>query len=265
MYISETNSTNTLLRQLLLLPVSNELRTRLLSEHLPIIRTDYQTAGRGQQGNSWESERGKNLLFSILLQDTGLCADAQWRISMFIPSILCKVLEKHLNPLQQEQLSIKWPNDIYFGDRKLAGILIEHSLLGQKIEYSIIGIGLNINQTSFTSAPNPISMKQITGKEINLEEIMLLIRDAVETEITTIHNEPFLRQSYMQHLYRRNGYFPYVEREVSTMPTMNETKCSSDTFYAQIETITPQGQLVLRLRSGELKTYHFKQIRYVIE
>ena len=118
MYIKQTNSTSTLLRE----QYSENM------PHLYTIRTDYQTAGRGQAGNSWESEEGKNLLFSALLRYNDLRAADQWRLSMLVSLAVWEVLAKHL---PEEQLTIKWPNDIYFGDKKLVGILIENSLVGE--------------------------------------------------------------------------------------------------------------------------------------
>ena len=120
MYIPETHSTSSLLHE-------------LYDENLPhmfTIRTDYQTAGRGQAGNSWESEAGKNLLFSALLRYEGIHATQQWRLSMLVSVALWETLAKYLSP---ELLTIKWPNDIYFEDKKLVGILIENSLSGQYI------------------------------------------------------------------------------------------------------------------------------------
>ena len=112
MYIKQTHSTSSLLRE----QYSDAL------PHLYTIRTDFQTAGRGQAGNSWESEEGKNLLFSTLLRYDGILAAEQWRLSMLVAVALWDTLAKYL---PQEQLTIKWPNDIYFGDKKLVGILIE--------------------------------------------------------------------------------------------------------------------------------------------
>ena len=160
MYIKETHSTSTLLR---------EQYTDALP-HLYTIRTDYQTAGRGQVGNTWESEKGKNLLFSTLLRHEELHATEQWRISMWVAITLWEVLAKHLD---KERLTIKWPNDIYYGDKKLVGILIENALIGQYVEHSIVGIGVNVHQMNWRSnAPNPISMKEITGREYDIEELL---------------------------------------------------------------------------------------------
>lgn len=250
MYIKQTYSTSTLLRE----QYTEDL------PHLYTIRTDFQTAGRGQAGNSWESEEGKNLLFSALLRYNDIRATEQWRLSMLVAVALWDVLAKYL---PQKPLTIKWPNDIYFGDKKLVGILIENSLSGQYIGYSIVGIGLNINQTEWRSnAPNPISMKEITGKEYDAETLMNEWIHAMaywETQSTeAIHT------AYLQHLYRREGWHTYVEREVNLVPTAIARSGIEGAFMAEIAGITPQGELILRTENNEEKTYHFKQIRFVI-
>lgn len=250
MYIKETYSTSSLLRE----QYAEDM------PHLFTIRTDYQTAGRGQAGNSWESEAGKNVLFSTLLRYAKLPAEAQWRISMLVAVVTREVLAGHL---PQEALTIKWPNDIYYGDRKLVGILIENSLAGKYVSYSIVGIGINANQTQWRShAPNPISMKEITGKDYDLSA---LLQEWIST-LKSWENKPteFIKQVYMQQLYRRTGEHAYVERAVSTAPTAIASQRVEGQFMASITDITEQGQLVLRHENGEEKLYHFKQIRFVI-
>lgn len=250
MYIKETHSTSTLLRE----QYSDTL------PHLYTIRTDYQTAGRGQAGNSWESEKGKNLLFSTLLRYEGILATKQWRLSMLVAVALWETLAKYL---PQEQLRIKWPNDIYFGDKKLVGILIENSLVGQYVGYSIAGIGVNVNQAEWQSdAPNPISMKQITGKNYDVEEVMkewISSMKSWETRTTEA-----IKAMYMQHIYRGKGWHNYVEREVSVQPTSIAKKGTFGAFRAELVGISEQGELILRKENNKEKTYHFKQIRFVI-
>lgn len=250
MYIKETHSTSTLLRE----QYSDTL------PHLYTIRTDYQTAGRGQAGNSWESEKGKNLLFSTLLHYEGILATKQWRLSMLVAVALWETLAKYL---PQEQLRIKWPNDIYFGDKKLVGILIENSLVGQYVGYSIAGIGVNVNQTEWQSdAPNPISMKQITGKNYDVEEVMEeWISSMKSWEMRTTEA---IKAMYMRYLYRRNGWHNYMEREVSVQPTSIAKKGTFGAFRAELVGISEQGELILRKENNKEKTYHFKQIRFVI-
>lgn len=245
MYIATVNSTNDYLR---------------LHPDIVTLRTDFQTAGRGQAGNHWESEPGQNLLFSTRLKEIGLAATDQWFINMLVAVALYETLNAKLSTLNST-LTIKWPNDIYYGDRKLAGVLIENRLLGNRIVDSIIGIGLNLNQTEWHSdAPNPISLKQITGEDYDPDEIMNIF---LTTLAQLMPNMNRIRSDYMQHLYRREGFYWWEEREVSTMPTMNGTR-TDQSFEAQIVDITPQGELVLQTRKQDIKTYHFKQIKYIL-
>ena len=250
MYIKQTYSTSTLLRE----QYSDAL------PHLYTIRTDFQIAGRGQAGNSWESEAGRNLLFSALLRYEGIHAAKQWRLSMLVAVALWDTLAKYL---PQEQLTIKWPNDIYFGDKKIVGILIENSLSGQYVGYSIVGIGVNVNQTQWLSnAPNPISMKEITGEEYDVEVLMNeWICSMKSWELRTTEE---IKVAYMQHLYRNEGWHEYMEREVNITPTSIVQKGVENAFLAQFIGITEQGELMLRLQNNEEKKYHFKQIRFVI-
>ena len=250
MYIKQTHSTSSLLRE----QYSDAL------PHLYTIRTDFQTAGRGQAGNSWESEEGKNLLFSTLLRYEGILAAEQWRLSMLVAVALWDTLAKYL---PQEQLTIKWPNDIYFGDKKLVGILIENSLSGQYVGYSIVGIGVNVNQTAWISnAPNPISMKEITGKDYDVESLMNeWILSLKSWEIAPVED---IRAAYLAHLYRREGWYSYVEREVNLTPTAIAREGIENAFLAEIVNVTEQGELLLRLQNKEEKKYHFKQIRFVL-
>ena len=250
MYIKQTHSTSSLLRE----QYSDAL------PHLYTIRTDFQTAGRGQAGNSWESEEGKNLLFSTLLRYEGILAAEQWRLSMLVAVALWDTLAKYL---PQEQLTIKWPNDIYFGDKKLVGILIENSLSGQYVGYSIVGIGVNVNQTAWISnAPNPISMKEITGEDYDVESLMNeWILSLKSWEIAPTED---IRAAYLVRLYRREGWYPYVEREVNLTPTAIAREGIDNSFLAEFVNVTEQGELLLRLQNKEEKIYHFKQIRFVL-
>ena len=251
MYIKQTYSTSTLLRE----QYSDNL------PHLYTIRTDFQTAGRGQAGNSWESEEGKNLLFSSLLRYEGIYAADQWRLSMLVAVACWEVLAKYL---PKDWLTIKWPNDIYYGDKKLVGILIENSLSGSMVDHTIAGIGMNVNQTEWLSnAPNPMSMKQITGQDYPVEQLLSDWFSAMKSWETRTTEE--IKDAYMQHLYRRQGWHLYVEREVSIMPTAIAADTEEGIFRAELVGITEQGELQLRTENNEEKTYHFKQIRFVIK
>ena len=135
-----------------------------------IVVADFQTSGKGQGRNVWESEDGKNLLFSVALDMSFLKAEDQFVLTQMVSVAMIEVLKKFL---PEEKLFIKWPNDIYFQNKKLAGILIKNEIKGMMMGTSIIGIGLNVNQTVFDERlPNPISMKMITGVDYDLNEIL---------------------------------------------------------------------------------------------
>ena len=243
MYIKATHSTNTLLKELL---ANGEW-----PEGERFLYTAFQTAGRGQAGNGWESEEGKNLLCSILLPP---------KKELFDLNVLTAVAVQRL---LGEGFTIKWPNDIYYGDKKIAGILVENAILGSEVKYSIAGIGLNVNQTTFlSSAPNPVSLKQISGKETDIDALMQALMTQIEALEAT--DEAQVWAYYREHLYRREGFWPFVEREVSTAPTMNAEKGAEGIFLAKIENVRTNGEIELRDQNGNLRIYHFKQVRYVL-
>ena len=148
MYISSTNSTNTLLKELL---AKGEWK-----DNERFIRAGYQTAGRGQTGNGWESEEGKNLLCSVLVESRKIKDKRPFYLNMAVSVAVHRVIKSFVFERSglcslSEALSIKWPNDIYWQDKKIAGILIENAIIGNELKYSIAGIGLNVNQTEFKS------------------------------------------------------------------------------------------------------------------
>jgi BirA family biotin operon repressor/biotin-[acetyl-CoA-carboxylase] ligase len=227
-HIDETNSTNRWLRE-----HNDDGQNRL-------VWADYQSAGRGCGSNTWESERGKNLLFSLLIHPHELKAHAQFSISRAISVAIVKALQR-LVP--DGSLSIKWPNDIYWHDRKLGGILIENRLSGEYVRDSIIGVGLNINQTHFVSdAPNPVSLCQITGREYNRETILLSVVEHFLSNVDT--------KEYRALLYRCHGFHPYHDSEGD--------------FEAELITVEDDGHLLLRDSHGRLRRYAFKEVQFVL-
>ena len=219
MYIASTNSTSTLLKQ-------------LAAEGNPpdFIYAGFQTAGRGQ------TEEGKNLLCSILLPpDKNL-----YFLNIAVGVALVRVIG--------EAFTIKWPNDIYYEDKKIAGILVENAIIGNEIKYSIAGIGLNVNQTDFHSdAPNPISLKQIYGTEFDIDQLMNRVLEAVHKVLNEPEEEVWAY--YKSHLYRREGFWPFEDQ--------------NGTFEARIEDVLPTGEIVLRDQQGKERKYHFKQVKYI--
>ena len=243
MYISSTNSTNSLAKELLAKGEWPQTER--------YVYAGYQTAGRGQTGNGWESEENKNLLCSIVLPP---------RQNLFELNVVVAVAVRRV---LGEDFTIKWPNDIYWQDKKVAGILIENAIIGNELNYSIAGIGLNVNQTEWkTDAPNPVSLKQITGQEYNIYELM----QRLDVEVQKALKEAVWAE-YKAHLYRREGFWPFVEREVSTAPTMNVQSNKvqgTKVFMAQIKDVLPTGEIMLIDEKNQERKYHFKQIRYVV-
>ena len=206
-----------------------------------VVWADYQTAGRGCGTNRWESQRGKNLLFSMLIHPIDLPANRQFHISMAVSLAICEALGQHIGAL-----SIKWPNDIYWKNAKICGILIENTLQGGCIKDSVIGVGLNVNQRRFLSdAPNPVSLWQICGREFDREQLLHDILNALDHHL--YHD---VKEQYCSLLYRRHGYHPYVDDEGA--------------FMAEIVDVEDDGHLLLRDDSGLLRRYAFKEVQFVI-
>ena len=256
MYIKATYSTNTLMKELLAKGEWPECER--------FLYTAFQTAGRGQAGNGWESEEGKNLLCSILLPPRKDLFYLNVLVSVAVHKVIRSLLFERSGLLSlSEAVSIKWPNDIYYGDKKIAGILIENAILGNEVKYSIAGIGLNVNQTTFlSSAPNPVSLKLISGKETDIDALMQALMAQIEA--LEAMDEAQIWAYYRDHLYRREGFWPFVEREVSTAPTMNADRKTEGVFLAKIENVRTNGEIELRDQAGNLRIYHFKQVRYVL-
>ena len=168
-----------------------------------VVVAAHQTAGRGMDKNRWESEAGKNLLFSIALNVNFLKAEIQFGISQAVSVAVVETLSQFID---SQRLFIKWPNDIYFGDKKLAGMLIQNTVEGCMMGISIIGIGLNVNQLEFSKEiPNPISMKQISGKDFEIENLLNLLVSNIKTKVENLRFEGKrneINQKYISKSYR---------------------------------------------------------------
>ena len=211
-----------------------------------LITTDFQDSGRGQRGNHWESERGKNLLFSLVFAPD-MEAARQFRLSQAAALSIVATLR----PYCPGALTIKWPNDIYYGDCKLAGMLLEHELQGSRILRTTLGIGLNVNQDGFHSdAPNPISLRQIVGHELPRQAILEDFLAQWESYLSKALSSESLQEEYKEVLYRRKGLHAYRD-------AMGE-------FRAQFDDILSDGHLRLRLENGDIRTYAFKEVAYII-
>ncbi|MEF9932045.1 MAG: biotin--[acetyl-CoA-carboxylase] ligase [Bacteroidales bacterium] len=226
---------------------------------------DFQTAGRGQRGNKWESVKGKNLTFTILFKPEFLHVSKQFSISEIVALGVCKYLiNKGLTA------KIKWPNDIYVGDKKICGILIEHSICGDKLSVSIAGIGLNLNQIIFDSAaPNPISLLLLIGSSIEFDrkkELNLLLTYIFNLyEELKMGNEIKIKKEYMSLLYRFNEFHKFIEIDSSAPANMPIEQITAGVeIEAQIIGVDENACLVLKHKAGIVKSYAFKEIKYII-
>ena len=242
-WVDEAASTNTLLAA----SASDAV-------HGYVIAARRQTAGRGQRGNSWESAPGMNLTFSMLLRPTAIEAASQFRLSMIISLGVCEALDSAA--ARHDAFSVKWPNDIYYGDKKICGILIENSLAGRCIERSIAGIGVNVNQLRFESdAPNPVSLAHIVGRETGLEPLLADICRCILDRYEAYRNNPDhgqLVREYCRRLWRRTGLHQWHD-------------CLKDeSIDAFVENVADDGILTLRLNDGSLRSYAFKEVAAVL-
>ncbi len=232
------DSTNTRLKELV---ANSEL------PEFSVVITSEQTAGRGQIGNYWESEKDKNLTFSLLLYPRSLQIQKQFRLTQLVTTAISDVLKPII-----ADVKIKWPNDIYSGDKKLAGILIENSLSASSIAFTIVGIGLNVNQEIFISdAPNPVSIKMITGKNYDPEELFQQIRQALFLRYVNWIEQGIksIRRDYFNLLYRNTGFHLF--------------KDENGEFTAKIDSVQDSGHLLLTDISGNKRTYSFKEVSFV--
>lgn len=211
-----------------------------------------QTAGRGQRGNHWEAEPGMNVTLSLLLRPAGLPINQQFLISEAVALGVADVL-RDLMPGRKD-IAIKWPNDIYVGDKKIAGILIENSLLGADIRSCVVGLGLNVNQGLFRSdAPNPVSLYQLTGRLHDVPTVAQMLVDAMLRRYeAAMADHGATHGEYFGNLYRADGLF-HLFRDMKTMRT----------FQARITAVAPTGHVTLTLPDFSQRRYAFKEVAYL--
>jgi len=239
-WLDEIDSTNNYLKNYV--PVSDE--------KISVVVADYQKSGRGQGDNIWESEIGKNLLFSILVYPVMVPVHCQFLLSMAEALAVKEALDKYT-----DGITLKWPNDIYWNDKKIGGTLIETTLGGGHIKNCIFGTGIDVNQTEFkSSAPNPVSLKNILGNDIDRKKLMDEIVDSFTKYYAMIENGQYGDISALYHLalYRRHGFFKYRDKETDKV------------FDAAIIEVGDDGTLVVRDRNGIISEYRFKEIETVL-
>lgn len=243
-HLNETDSTNRYLQQLCQEAGNSKV------EEFTTVCADYQTAGKGQRGNSWEAAKGANLLFSFVCYPTFVPIRQQFVLSQLISLGIKETLDEYCS-----DISIKWPNDIYWKEKKICGILIENDLQGNSIGRCISGIGLNINQEVFLSdAPNPISLKQITGKHYQRETILEKVMQRIEQSYQKLKEDSAyaseLATRYAASLFRREGFHCYQDKD--------------GLFNARLVRVEADGRFVLMDEVNQERSYLFKEVQYVL-
>lgn len=217
-----------------------------LAAHGTAYFAQSQTAGKGQNGKQWLSEPGENLILSVVLDSTFLTLSKQFSLSVMV-ALACKDLLQTYLP---EDLAIKWPNDIYWCDRKTGGILIETLLRGSKWQWSVVGIGINVNQTKFPkSIMNPVSMKQITGKHFDPVALAKELCGHLEKRYQQLINkeETKMLAEYRSYLYKK-------DQDV-------KLKKGPIVFNATIKNVSEQGHLMVE--SGIKERFLFGEVEWV--
>ena len=214
-----------------------------------VVWADFQTAGRGQRGHVWHSHKGENLTFSVVLEPLFVPIAEQFSVSEVVALSLVDMLAEY-----GIEAKIKWTNDIYVGDKKLVGILIEHSLSSATLRRTIVGVGINVNQTEFDSnIPNPVSMAQLLGKQLDAEAVLQCFIKHLQ------HNYESLREGAKERLHERYNMLLYRKNEYHTYALP-----SGERFRAKIVGTAPSGALCLENEQGEIKDYLFKEVEFII-
>lgn len=237
--VDEIDSTNNYMKSLLLKQKVKEGT---------IVSADFQTGGRGQRGNGWMSENGTNLLFSIVLYPDTVKANEQFLISQVVSLAVADFLRKYT-----DGITIKWPNDIYWREKKICGILIENAIEGDQIKESVCGIGINLNQESFDSSlPNPVSLKQITGEYYKQSIMLGEVRELLFSYYEQLRRGEIqiIAENYRDSLFRKTGYHLFND--------------NTNDFIARIKNVAPDGTLILETESGDERRFAFKEVRYVL-
>ena len=255
--LGEVDSTNDYLRRL---GTGDDRR-------MTLVTADYQCAGRGAGANRWESARGENLLFSLRVMPRSLPARRVFALSEAAALAVRDALDVAASASRQPRVgtqhpmpggfTVKWPNDVYFGDSKVAGILIENDLQADRVRSSVIGIGINVNQHRFTGdAPNPRSLADIVGHDVSRRRVlerfmecfmhyMRQLDSGDETALDSLH------EHYKKHLYLRGKKHKYIDE--------------MGIFCATLTDVEPSGHLILVDDEGARRRYAFKEVQYVLQ
>lgn len=234
--LDATDSTNSFLRQL--------SGMEMLTDYT-IAVTDNQTSGRGQMGTVWYSETGKNLTASVFVDVSFLEFERQFCISM----VACLALIDTLKQFSIPKLKIKWPNDILSENKKICGVLIENIVKQNSLQATIIGVGLNVNQTQFVNLPQASSLKEITGVHHNLEELLISLIARLKFYFKLLKQDEFfkIKQTYESLLFRKDKPSTFKDSE-------------NNQFSGFIKAVSDSGKLQILLEDNELREFDLKEI-----
>jgi BirA family biotin operon repressor/biotin-[acetyl-CoA-carboxylase] ligase len=235
--LNAIDSTNTYLKK---------LSKKKQLEDGTIVLAVNQTQGRGQMGAVWQSKAGQSLTFSIFKRFDRLAIAQQSKITFGVSVGIKQALKK----LQVPAISIKWPNDIMSYQQKLCGILIENQLEGSAIISSVIGVGLNVNETEFSNLPQATSIKLVTGISFNLEEVLQIISDAVLEQLNKLETTDTkqLKVTYEEWLFRKNKVTVFKD-------------ASGTQFNGMIVGVNDMGELIVELDDEVRRAYELKNIK----
>ena len=234
--LKEIDSTNRFLREL-----KDEQEDEMV-----VAVADFQTAGKGQGSHTWESEAGKNLLFSIKVHPRWVPVRQQFLLSMAGAIAIKEALETYV-----DGITLKWPNDVYWNDRKISGTLIETSIDSKGIKTCIFGIGINVNQEAFHSdAPNPVSLRQILGHEVDKDELLLKVIEGFRRYYELLRRADYMDVSGIYHLslYRRKGFHRYEDADGD--------------FEGAFVEVEDDGHLILHDKQGVIRSYSFGEVKF---
>jgi BirA family biotin operon repressor/biotin-[acetyl-CoA-carboxylase] ligase len=214
-----------------------------------LVITDYQTAGRGTDGARWESEHSLNLTFSFVLYPTFLAIEAQFYLNKVISLGLVDLVREVLPG--RDDIRIKWPNDIYIGDHKVAGTLIQNGVKGSLFEFSVIGIGLNVNQDSFRGEiANPVSLRMVAGKKFDLENMLKLAVEKIEQRYASLKQgtKQAIDKDYLEFFYRMQRLSGFIYK--------------GNPIQAKITGVNRYGQLILEIPPEKIIECDLKEIKF---
>lgn len=212
-----------------------------------VIATKEQTKGKGQGQNVWESQKGMNLTFSLLLYPTFLQAKNQFVLTQILSLGIYDFLSHYLS-----NVFIKWPNDIYVGRNKICGILVQNQIIGLEYSSAICGIGININQVNFAFAPNPTSLKIELGKSFDLELILQELLDCIKVRYENLKSNLYLhyKKEYLDKLLFYKEWAKYIYNDMETLE-------------AKIINVDDFGRLILEKRDGNTINVDIKQLKFL--